>query len=283
MPLTPSNLVGYQRSEFKKAAQLRVWLFFLQLAAAIPAAVSVLIPDTYQNLLYWLAVSAAAFLLLWWFLNKRYSAVRNAAQAARRAAIFLGAYDYELSPSEVQSLRERFTVTETTARKAEKDDYFASNLRPGVSRLGEMLEESAFYSEHLQKISAHTMLAILGLFAFALIVITLGFYPYVERDTAVSSVRIFLALLVFAMSADVIGAYFAHSSAARELRDIRNRLIAADASGYPGPDILIILMDYNAAVESSPEHVPFAYRINAHHLEQRWTEYKSDRNERRSA
>ena len=90
MALTSANLVGYLRAEFKKASRLRVGLFFLQLAAAVPAAIAVLIPDHYGDVLYWLALAGAVLLLVWWFVNGRYTRIRNAAQAARRGALLLG-------------------------------------------------------------------------------------------------------------------------------------------------------------------------------------------------
>jgi ABC-type uncharacterized transport system permease subunit len=43
MSLTSANLVGYLRAEFAKAAKYRVRLFILQLSAAMPAAVAVLV------------------------------------------------------------------------------------------------------------------------------------------------------------------------------------------------------------------------------------------------
>jgi len=72
-----------------RASRLRVWLFFLQLATAVPAAVAVLIPDHYGDALYWLAVAGAVLLLVWWFVNGRYTRIRNAAQIARRGALLL--------------------------------------------------------------------------------------------------------------------------------------------------------------------------------------------------
>ena len=64
MPLAADNLVGYMQAEFAKASRLRVWLFALQLTAALPAAVAVLIPDHYGDALYWLAFFGAALLQL---------------------------------------------------------------------------------------------------------------------------------------------------------------------------------------------------------------------------
>jgi hypothetical protein len=110
-----------------------------------------------------------------------------------------------------------------------------------------------------------------------------GVTPYVGRDTYQAIVRIFLALLVFGMSADVVGAFRAHRYAAREIRDIRQRLIAADAAGYPVADVLLAFTDYNAAVENAPESVPKAYACCSQYLNERWADYQRDRDERRAA
>ena len=236
-----------------RASRLRVWLFFLQLATAVPAAVAVLIPDHYGDALYWLAVAGAVLLLVWWFVNGRYTRIRNAAQTARRGALLLGGLNEPLSPGEVQALRERFTVSAAEAQKCEKVDYYATTLPPGPARLGEMLEGSAFYSEHLQRISTNVMLAVLVVFAVIFVIIAFGVTPYVGRDTGQTIVRVFLAMLVFGMSADVIGAYRAHRGAAKEIRDIRQRLMTADAAGYPIADVLLAFADYNANARGASE------------------------------
>ena len=208
---------------------------------------------------------------------------RNAAQAARRTALLLGGLDQPLSPSEVSILHERFTVDAAEAQKCENPDYYATKLQPGPARLGEMLEESAFYSEHLQRISATVMLGVLVLFGIIFSIIVFGITPYVGRDIGLSIVRVFLAFLVFGMSADVFGAYRAHRDAAKDIRDIRQRLMTADAAGYPSADVLLAYADYNAAVESAPENVPYSYDMRKKHLNQRWADYQRDRDERRAA
>jgi hypothetical protein len=283
MALTSANLVGYLRAEFAKASRLRVWLFFLQLAVAVPAAIAVLVPDSYGGALYWLAAFGAVLLIAWWLLNGRYTHIRNAAQAARRGALLLGGLDEPLSPGEVDALRERFTVSGADAKAKEKWDYYATTLAPGPARLGEMLEESAFYSERLQRISATVMLGVLALFAVLFVIIAFGVTPFVGSDIAQALLRVFLALLVFGMSGDVFGAYRAHRDAANDIRDIRQRLKTADAAGYPIADVLLAFVDYNAAVESAPESVPRAYEIRAEYLNDRWAEYQRDRDARRAA
>jgi hypothetical protein len=180
------------------------------------------------------------------------------------------------------ALRERFTVNGAEAAAHEKSDYYATTLPAGPARLGEMLEESAFYSEQLQRISATTMLFVLTFFAVLFVVIMFVITPYVSHDTAQALVRAFLAFLVFGMSGDVFGAFRAHWDAANDIRDIRQRLKAADAAGYPLADVLLAFADYSAAVESAPESVPWAYKMREKHLNERWAEYQRDRDARRA-
>jgi len=282
MSLTSANLVGYLRAEFDKSSKLRVALFFVQLAVAVPAAVSVVIPDNYHGTLYTLAVFGALLLGLWWVINSSYVKSRSAAQAARRAALLTGGLAESLSPNEISTLRERFTVSTERAKEFEKEDYYASYLRAGPGRLAEMLEESALYSEHLQRISSYVMLGILCFFVAIFFVIALATTPFIEREMAFLVLRVFLALIVFVMSADVLGAYQQHKSAAKEIRDIRQRLSAADANNYPLPDVLLAMTDYNGAVEGAPESVPWLYDIYGTELDQRWKDYQNDRAAARS-
>lgn len=74
---------------------------------------------------------------------------------------YLGQYPEPLSPTEISNLRERFTVNTEKAKQFEKADYYASARPPGSGRLAEMLEESAMYSEHLQRMSSYVMLGVL--------------------------------------------------------------------------------------------------------------------------
>jgi hypothetical protein len=282
MSLSAEELVGYLRAEFAKSGRLRVWLFFIQLAVALPGAISVIVPDDHKVTLYILALVGIALLIAWWVLNDKYVRARSAAQGARRASVLIGGLGQGLSVSEIQSLRNRFTVTDGQARDCEQADYYATKLPPGPARLAEMLEESAAYTEELQRISAKAMLLVLGFFILVFIGLTLAVTPFVERDTFYIAMRVFLAMLVFAMSADVLGAYRLHRQAAEEVKDIRNRLMIADKAGYPLPDVLLTFTDYNTAVESAPESVPFAYALYREELNKRWATYQDDRKRARA-
>jgi hypothetical protein len=149
-------------------------------------------------------------------------------------------------------------------------------------RLGEMIEESALYSELLQRKSADVMFGILIIFAAIVIVIALVSIPTVERDTGMVVARIVLSLMVFGLSADLFGAWRLHNDAAEQIKQIRNRLKIADRAGYPMPDVLLSFVDYNSAIESAPESVPFVYRWYRDELEERWKDYQADRAEARA-
>lgn len=277
MSLTSDNLVGYLRAEFGKAALLRKWLFGLQLAAALPAAISVVVPDTEKILIYLLAVAGIVLLVAWCAVGFFYGKARSAANAARRGALLLGGLGQSLSTSEIQSLRGRFTVDSADAQKCEDPNYYATTQPPGPARLAEMLEESAIYSEALHRTSAYAMLGILLLFVgVATTAVILG-TPYATRDTAFVTGRIILAALVFVLSSDVLGAFLSHLSAATDIKEIRHRLMTADRAGYPLPDVLLVMTDYNAAIEAAPEIVPNAYKILRSNLDQRWRDYQADR------
>jgi hypothetical protein len=115
------------------------------------------------------------------------------------------------------------------------------------------------------------------LFAIVFLVIALVSIPTIERDTGMIVARVILALMVFVLSADLLGAWRLHRAAAEDMKQIRNRLMVADRAGYPMPDVLLAFVDYNAAVEGCPESVPFLYSWYQKELEQRWDDYQTDR------
>ncbi len=277
MSLTSENLIGYMRAEFKKSARLRNWLFGTQLSAALPAAISIVVPETEEVLIYSLAVLAGALLIAWCTINYFYLRTRSAANAARRGALLLGGLPDQLSTSEIQSLRERFTVSSEQAKKYDDFNYYASKEVPGAARLAEMLEESALYSHELHRLSAMVMFGIIIIFTVVALAIAIVTTPYITRDTAFIIARIFLAALVFVLSSDVLGAWQAHLSAAKDIEKIRQRLMTADRAGYPMSDVLLAMTDYNAAIEGAPEIVPFVYQARRKHLDQRWNDYQNDR------
>lgn len=272
MALTEANLVGYLKAQYRKSAGLRVWQFLIQLAIAIPAALSVVV--TSNNGSYILAIAGAILLAVWWYITNAYLAAKSGADTARRAALIAGGIDVPFTPTTTLELTERMKVTKQQATAAEQPTYYASKKPVGPERLAEMIEESAFYSAPLQRASAKAMAAAIIVLVVIAGGVVLSTVPFVEHDAALLIFRLILSGFVFAMSSDVLGAYFTHRDAAKAIDDVRHRLANAAGIGYPLSDVMLAMTDYNAAVASAPESVPWAYKLMEPDLNTKWDEYQ---------
>ena len=268
--LTTNQLVGYLRAQYATSGKWRVWQFVLQFLIAIPAAVSVVV--TRDIILYVLAVITVALLVAWWVVGIFYASARGAAHAARRAALLSGGIAEPLSSIGTTALQGRLMISADLAVKHEKHDYYATKRPTGAAKLAEMIEESAFYSAALQQTSANVMLAILLLFVIVAAVVALVTLPLAGHQAAITVIRVILSAFVFAMSSDVLGAYLLHSNAAKSIGEICTRVTSIAAVDYPLADVLLAMLDYNEAVESAPESVPYAYRFGEKELNKRWEE-----------
>jgi hypothetical protein len=270
-----TQLVGYQRAEFACASKLRTRLIVCQFAIALPGAASVVLDD--GIILYFLAAGGLALLLLWLYLDNRYRVHRLAGERARRATLVMQGLGSRISPEEVFDLRNGFEVSNEQARLYEDASYFATSAAPGYQRLAEMLQESAFWSSVLQRASAQTMGALFGTILAVGLVIIIAAVPFAGSSTIMIVTRVFLAVLVFGLSSDVLMAVQSHANAAREIERILQRLRVAASNGSNEADILFLMTDYNAAVEGAPVVVPLAYKLKRSTLNQRWADYLSER------
>lgn len=273
--LSHRSLVGYQLAEFAKSSRLRICLFVLQLLVAVPAALSVVIVD--EIWLYVLAILGAVFLVAWWVVSLQYEKSREAAQTARRASLLSGAFAEEFSAYELSELRQRFTVTEAQAKAKENPEYYATQEVPGAHRLAEMLEESAFFTSDLQDFSSKVMGLILVTFVVVASGLALAVGIDLDRSSSITFVRIVLSGFVFALSSDVLGSFLKHRSTATRTKEIRNRLATLQQRDAPLIDVLLVMTDYNSAVEAAPESVPFAFQLKKTKLNTRWSEYTADK------
>lgn len=114
-----------------------------------------------------------------------------------RAALLAGGLSEKFSANEILRLKGRLTVSEAIARSFENPNYYAIKLEAGAARLGEMLEESAFYSLALQRASATVMLSLLIAFAVLASIVAFTAIPFIQRDTALTVLRVILSVLVF--------------------------------------------------------------------------------------
>ncbi len=269
------ELIGYQRAEFARAAALRMWMIAAQVAVVVPAIASVFVDDPHCVLL--LAATGVLALLVWLYFERRYSERRRASGRARRATLIMGGLGQPISGVELLSIRELISVSEADAKPFQDPDYFSSKAVPGRMRLGEMLQESAFWTSRMQRESARVMWAafllsiIVAAFAFT-VVVSLATEP-VDNQVA----RVVLAIVTLLMSTDILGSAVAHSEAASLTDRIVSRLADAEGRAYPEADVLLILSDYNAVVESTPIAVPGLYRLHQARLNRLFVEFQRAR------
>lgn len=273
--VTVTDLIGYQRAQFARASTYRSRQVLLQFAVAVPGALSVFTDN--GILLYLLASLGGILLGAYWWTDHRYRSLREAAERARRATLLIGGLGVALSAAEEFQLAQSFEVDKAEAAAHGKDGYFASEEGTGPKRLAEMLEESAFWTEHLHKASFIFMLGACVILLGAFLFIGWWAIPFGTTTAQMALARVFLAILVFVLSSDVWGAAYAHFSGWTEVKEIRLRLAAARDRGAEQGDVLLLMSDYNAAVEAAPLIVPKVYEWRGDKLNELWRDYQNAR------
>jgi hypothetical protein len=274
MTIGIDDLVALQRFEFDQAAKLRNRVIACQFMVALPGAASVLVENGLW--LYFLAFAGGILLLTWLILDSRYRAHRTAGERIRKATLLTYGLGERLSASELLALEAALPVV-SRPRPVKVEVYFATQAVPGLTRVSEMLEESAFWSADLHRRSAIAMGTI---FAFLLgtgIIVAMAIIPFAHSSTLMVVVRILLALLVFALSSDILGAVRGHWRASSDTAEILTRLQKAAASDHPIADVFFLMSEYNSAVEGAPVVLPLVYALRHAKLDDLWKGYQATR------
>ncbi|MBB2841244.1 UNVERIFIED_ORG: hypothetical protein GGE64_005026 [Rhizobium etli] len=262
------ELVGYQRAEFNKASRLFYSKFVLQIVLATTGMISLFVNE--GTALYWFAGVSLLMAGVWLLLELKYRSVRANAERARRATLIMGGLGKEISKAELHDIEDSLTSTAEEAKSQEDAAYFSSAKSPGPARLTEMLEESAYWTLHLQRSSAKIMFF---LFFFVLIGAFASFYlllPSSTQPDVLMHARVVCALLTFLVSNDMFGQARAYQDTSRSLDRLMSRIGAAKISSYPEPDVFLLLSDYNAVAESTPLTLPFVYQARKEELSRNW-------------
>jgi hypothetical protein len=245
MPVKNLRLLGLYRAEFDKAAQLQSWMLRSQIGIGLLSAATIFVPADVGTAL---AFGALLLLAAWAWLARAYRESRAQAERGRRASLVTEALGETVSQHELRDLESRFSVSREEAKKCEDPDFFSSTARPGDQRLLDSLEESAFYSSHLMRLSARrAWIAFVAFFA-----IGAGLLVYATLTGASRDWRILSPILALLVSTEVLGAAFAYDSGARALAALMARFEAVEGAGLPKADLLLLLSDYNSIVESAP-------------------------------
>ena len=148
-------------------------------------------------------------------------------------------------------------------------------MAPGYAKLTSHLQESAFYSKHLYSISANRnwyyftvifLASLIGLFVL----------PSIANQTwSIAIARIISVILMFLIATDLLGRALGFTKASNSLNEIDNRIENVKSSNYSEHDIILILGDYNAAVQGAPLIPTSIYIRNKDRLSMLWAERNS--------
>jgi GrpB-like predicted nucleotidyltransferase (UPF0157 family) len=265
------RLLTHQRAELDRSQSLQPILTFVQLLVAAVAGTSVFFDD--NTALLNLAIIGALLIIAWVFIWRIARTHRAAGDQARRLVLLKSGLGQTISANHQLRVYDEFRVSLEGRPLVREEDYFASRAPVGYRRLAELLEESAFWTRDLQRTSAYAMAAVI------LMSITLPLLAFwtstqcIELDSNISFARVLMALVVFLLSSDVIGAALGYRDAAKSLADILQRIESAEARQFPQADVLLLMSDYNAAVEAAPVALPGIYKLRRTRLVRMWYGY----------
>ncbi|CAO4151993.1 hypothetical protein DHODJN_17765 [Methylorubrum extorquens] len=265
------RLLTHQRAELDRAQRYHHLSLAAQLSVALVAAVSVYSENSSTQLNF----ALLGFLLVgvWFALGRKQNSHRAAGEQARRVVLLASGLDEHFSSEQRLRIFDNFTVPINDRPLVREEDYFASRAAPSYRRLAELIEESAYWTRELQQASATALQwALVGIGLLMAAALWAGL-PAMSADAGVLLARVLVTLLVFLLSSDVIGAVFAHRNAAKSIREISQRAETAAARNYPSADVLLLMSDYNAAVESAPFALPGTFRMHRTELTRRWHAY----------
>lgn len=269
------RLLTHQRAELDRSQAYQGWAILMQLGMAAVTAVSVYSNDNATMLNF--AIVGFLLMAFWLALVSKQRIHRSAGDQARRVALLTSGLGARFSAEQRLRIFDALTVPLRGRPLTREEEHFASRLPHGYRRLAEMIEESAYWSLQLQRASKSVVQAVLA----AIVLLLAGSFWLgiltLPVDASVSVARVLVVILVFLMSSDVLGTALAYGKAITTIDDILQRAETAAARDYPERDILLLMADYNAAIENAPFALPFVYRLRAKELNRRWRNYLENR------
>lgn len=268
MAVIHTRLEGFVGAEFGKAEALFRRAAMVQVVVAGLAAASVF--DVNPTINAVVAVVALALYGAWAVLDWQYRDARGQAERGRRVLLIADGLGGTVSPGELREVEAGFSVSQSKGKEAQNLYFFASDREFGEARLTELLEESSFYSCRLYRLSA-TWAWRRFVVAIAMCMLLLITLPSLMQSEQVALyARVVSTVLIFLVGQEVLGTARAYSRAHEALTGMQARVRAIRELDHPLGDLLLLLGDYNSAVEGAPLMAPDVYKRAAPRLDELW-------------
>jgi len=268
-----NRLLTHQTAELEKADKLRGRMIFIQLLVAILAALSVF----FDNSIALLVIALLAFMLLgaWLWLSQLQQKYRVSGDQARRTVLLMSGLNRVPSKEQQQRIINNFNVSIAGKPLSREEDRFSTREFPSYKRLAELIEESAFWTSDLQHASATVMNFVLWTSLVIAFSLSVAAIISATHEWLISIYRVFLAIMAFFISSDVLGLLFSYKDSATAIDEILRRVEIAALRDHPESDLLLLISDYNAAIERAPSPIPYLFQFRYGKLSQRWSTYRS--------
>ncbi len=249
-------------------------------AHAIGLALGVWASTATGSLSHLAAVSALVGEMIAWAMRHRATRTHGAAEDARRLALLTWAFASPAEPLEAIDLRASFDPwIERRAVKLEDPNYYASVLPPGQERFIESLQESAFWSKRLYRLSATIALVAFGASFLIALIVFVALEPTGARTLLPFLARATVPFITFFISVDLLGYGLGWHQAAQVSERVDRAL--AHGSTISQPDLLAIHGDYAVATAAAAPIPTLLYRREHDRLNREWRARRDQAHRRR--
>ncbi len=267
-------LLGLQRAEFNRAETMAAHSNKAQVAIVIISIIAIFIDK--PSFVYILTVCNLLIAILWLYLSIQAKESHRVAERARRAVVFSNALGIKLSGKSYTDLKMMFNVNEKDGKQYEDENYFKTEQEYGNQKLAEIVEESSFWTKHLFKLSAKRYWIYFGI-TLVISILGLLLLPLINVGSLnILISQVFCLILIWLITGNLFTAAMTFTNTANSVNDIEARLDKMASNKESAQDVLVIVSDYNALVESSPTIPSDLYEKNRDRLNTLWEE--RDRN-----
>lgn len=205
----------------------------------------------------------------WWC--QRIAANRHAlGSTIKRRAMLIDSLGPSTEQLDIRLLRELAGAQAAIRAEAHSvtASYYASTEPPGLSRLRENIQESAFYTHRLYSKAATATFTKFGITTFCIVVGLLIVIGLASREMTIVVANCILAFVAFLVSADQLGQAMSWYGGAMNVERIERRLDTI-ASDEPAP-YMAAFADYEAATAMAPAVSTKLYEKERIRLDSLW-------------
>ncbi len=260
------SLLALARAEIEEAKRWSAWRSWMH---GLTLVASVLALRVSAELVYLLSVVALVTEALAWRFRHIASTLHAQGEEARRRALLLDAFERTQEPLDIADIRARFSRgAERRAGKFDDVDYYASNAPPGLLRLRNHLQESAFWSKHLYHAAAiRSRWYAFGVPVVLAVAIAVA-WPFLPSSVGILLARALVVFLSLLFVFDEFGRNLTWGAAAVQAERVDRRL--ESLKGDELEPVLALFGDFSVATAGAPPIPTNVYQAERARLNELW-------------